>query len=271
MGVSTSFSLEYSGFNAEVPAGLAALVEAECAAKTRKSRANLGFTADYLVSEGSLGRKRNRRDGEEAPAEEAVPEVAAGNATEVVAEEPAEKKNFVINVDFNISGRSTKNFGWSNQELAKSLMKDCVGSVLADFEGNVGVEDMDGTSGVGLSKPEDMEEEFWPSWDLAGSGCLDGSVLIGGNLQEKLECQACPRGTVFVSRAKGTKTMCRPCPAGTYMDQEGATHNKAGEAGECNACPSDAFMTNVFPAYTSDQCAKSKSTTNSTFIIDDSK
>ena len=106
MGVSTSFSLEYSGFNAEVPAGLAALVEAECAAKTRKSRANLGFTADYLVSEGSLGRKRNRRDGEEAPAEEAVPE--AGNATEVVAEEPAEKKNFVINVDFNISGKVEK-------------------------------------------------------------------------------------------------------------------------------------------------------------------
>ena len=69
MGVSTSFSLEYSGFNAEVPAGLAALVEAECAAKTRKSRANLGFTADYLVSEGSLGRKRSRRDGEEAPAD----------------------------------------------------------------------------------------------------------------------------------------------------------------------------------------------------------
>ena len=130
---------------------------------------------------------------------------------------------------------------------------------MADFEGNVGVEDLDGTSGVGLSKPEDMEEENWPSWDLAGSGCLDGSVLIGGNLQERLECQACPRGTVFVSRAKGTRTMCRPCPAGTYMDQEGATHNKAGEAGECNACPSNAFMTNVFPAYTSDQCAKSKS------------
>ena len=106
MGVATSFSLEYSGFNAQVPAGLAALVEAECAAKTRKSRANLGFTADYLVSEGSLGRKRNRRDGEEAPAEEAVPE--AGNATEVVAEEPAEKKNFVINVDFNISGKVEK-------------------------------------------------------------------------------------------------------------------------------------------------------------------
>ena len=104
MGVQTSFSLEYSGFNAEVPAGLAALVEAECAANTRKSRANLGFTADYLVSEGSLGRKRNRRDGEEAPAEEVVSE-AAGNDTEVVPEEPAEKKNFVINVDFNISGR----------------------------------------------------------------------------------------------------------------------------------------------------------------------
>lgn len=266
MGVQTSFSLEYSGYTAQVPAGLAALVEAECSAKTRKSRANLEFTADYLVSEGTLGRKRNRRDGEEASEveAEAVPEEVAGNSTEAVAEEPAEKSNFVINVDFNISGRSLKNFGWSNQELAKSLMKDCVGSVLADFEGNVGVEDLDGTSGVGLSKPEDMEEEFWPSWDLAGSGCLDGSVLIGGNLQEKLECQACPRGTVFVSRAKGTKTMCRPCPAGTYMDEEGATHNKAGEAGECNACPSDAFMTNVFPAYTSDQCAKTSCFPNRT-------
>ena len=124
MGVSTSFSLEYSGYTAQVPAGLAALVEAECSAKTRKSRANLGFTADYLVSEGSLGRRRNRRDGEEAAEDVDVPEEAAGNATEAVGEEPAEKKNFVINVDFNISGRSTKNFGWSNQELAKSLMKD---------------------------------------------------------------------------------------------------------------------------------------------------
>ena len=123
MGVSTSFSLEYSGFTAQVPAGLAALVEAECAAKTRKSRANLGFTADYLVSEGSLGRKRNRRDGEEATDDApAVPEDVAANAT--VAEEPAEKTNFVINVDFSISGRSGKNFGWSNQDLAKSLMKD---------------------------------------------------------------------------------------------------------------------------------------------------
>merc|ERR1719431_2173106 len=50
--------------------------------------------------------------------------------------------------------------------------------------------------------------------------------------------------------------MCRPCPAGTFMNEEGATHNDKGEEGECNACPSKAFMTNVFPAYTSDQCAK---------------
>merc|ERR1712113_918076 len=91
-----------------------------------------------------------------------------------------------------------------------------------------------------------------------------GSVAVGGNLQEKLECQACPRGTVFVSRQRGELTMCRPCPAGTWMDKEGATHNNAGEAGECNACPSPAHMTNVFPAYTQDQCAKSSCFPNRT-------
>ena len=63
--------------------------------------------------------------------------------------------------------------------------------------------------------------------------------------------------------------MCRPCPAGTWMDKEGATHNNAGEAGECNACPSPAHMTNVFPAYTQDQCAKCTFyyTTNSSSLL----
>ena len=89
-----------------------------------------------------------------------------------------------------------------------------------------------------------------------------GSVLVGGNMQEKLECQACPRGTVFVSRARGTMTMCRPCPSGTFMGDTGAVANDKGELGECNACPSDAFMTNVFPAYSKDQCQKSKRITN---------
>jgi len=109
-----------------------------------------------------------------------------------------------------------------------------------------------------------MDHPMWPRWDFESSGCLPGSVAVGGNLQEKLECQACPRGTVFVSRQRGELTMCRPCPAGTWMDKEGATHNNAGEAGECNACPSPAHMTNVFPAYTQDQCAKSSCFPNRT-------
>ena len=86
---------------------------------------------------------------------------------------------------------------------------------------------------------------------------VSGSILVGGNLQEKLECQACPRGTVFVERERGALTMCRPCPSGTWMDQVGAVANKKGELGECNACADNA-MTNVFPAYSADQCQKSK-------------
>merc|ERR1712021_34823 len=156
-----------------------------------------------------------------------------------------------------------------------SLMRDCVGSVLADFTANTDSTDDEGFMAAGHDEPEDMTEDFWPRWDLTGSGCLDGSVLVGGNMQEKLECQACPRGTVFVSRARGTMTMCRPCPSGSYMGETGAVMNDAGELGECNACPSDAYMTNVFPAYSKDQCQKTSCFPNRTkfqvvFVLDSS-
>merc|ERR1711935_153109 len=57
--------------------------------------------------------------------------------------------------------------------------------------------------------------------------------------------------------------------------ETGAVMNDAGELGECNACPSDAYMTNVFPAYSKDQCQKTSCFPNRTkfqvvFVLDSS-
>jgi len=269
LGTTADFSLEFTAPAAGVPSGLEALVESQCARKVKGAKAGLEFSASFTVNEGSLGRKRTRRDeGEEAPAEEApVEEEAATTAAPDVT--------FNIGAVFKINGRSASNIGWSSQDMSRSLMRDCVGSILADFESKVGTTDEEGYTAVAAQAPEDMAEDFWPRWDLEGSKCLPGSVLVGGNMQEKLECQACPRGTVFVSRARGTMTMCRPCPSGTYMGETGAVANDAGELGECNACPSDAYMTNVFPAYSKDQCQKTSCFPNRTkfqvvFVLDSS-
>lgn len=264
LGVSTSFQLEYSALASGVPAALASIVDEECNKKTNKARAGLSFESTFTITDGSLGR-RGRREGEadvaEADVAEADPAAPEEEATTTAAPEPS---SFIINADFKVAGKATSKFGWTNQDTSKTLLRDCVGSVLSSFEASVGVADAEGFTAVAKQNPEDMDMEQWPRWDFEGAGCLPGSIPVGGSVQEKLECQACPRGTVFVSRERGTRTACRPCPAGTWMDKEGATHNNAGEAGECNACPSHAHMTNVFPAYTQDQCAKSSCFPNRT-------
>lgn len=248
MGTQVNFGLTYNGSEERLPVGLTEIIANECDKKVRQAKAGLFFESDFEIS---AIKSRTRRD------EEAV----FVNGTEEVL---PERNSFKVDLTFNISTRSERNTGWNSQELSKSLMRDCVGSVMADFEANLTVEDAEGFMPESMSPPEDMDSELWPNWDMEGSGCLPGSVLVGGNMQEKLECQACPRGTVFVSRAKGTRTMCRPCPAGSFMDKEGATHNDDGIEGECNACPSPAHMTNVFPAYTQDQCAKTSCFPNRT-------
>jgi len=275
LGTTASFALEYEGVQAGVPPGLEAFVEAQCGRKVKGAKAGLEFSATYTINEGALPKRRTRREGEEAAP---VAADEAANSTEEVAAEDAAYtlEKFNINVDFSIKARSAGNVGWASQDMSRSLMRDCVGSVLGDFISKIGQFDNEGGfMASSAQEPEDMSEDFWPRWDLAGSGCLDGSVLVGGNMQEKLECQACPRGTVFVSRARGTMTMCRPCPSGTYMGETGAIMNDAGELGECNACPSDAYMTNVFPAYSKDQCQKTSCFPNRTkfqvvFVLDSS-
>lgn len=277
LGTTASFALEYEGVQAGVPPGLEAFVEAQCGRKVKGAKAGLEFSATYTINEGALPKRRTRREGEEEAAPVAAADEAANSTEEVAAEDAAYTlERFNINVDFSIKARSAGNLGWASQDMSRSLMRDCVGSVLGDFISKIGQFDNEGGFiASSAQEPEDMAEDFWPRWDLAGSGCLDGSVLVGGNMQEKLECQACPRGTVFVSRARGTMTMCRPCPSGTYMGETGAIMNDAGELGECNACPSDAYMTNVFPAYSKDQCQKTSCFPNRTkfqvvFVLDSS-
>jgi len=273
LGTTASFALEYVGVQAGVPTGLEALVEAQCGRKVKGAKVGLEFAATYTINE-----VRTRREGEEAPVDAAPVDAAPENAAPedaAPASTTAPAVNFSIDVNFSIKARSAGNVGWASQDMSRSLMRDCVGSVLADFTANTDSTDDEGFMAAGHDEPEDMTEDFWPRWDLTGSGCLDGSVLVGGNMQEKLECQACPRGTVFVSRARGTMTMCRPCPSGSYMGETGAVMNDAGELGECNACPSDAYMTNVFPAYSKDQCQKTSCFPNRTkfqvvFVLDSS-
>ena len=128
---------------------------------------------------------------------------------------------------------------------------------VADGESEEEIGDLSARAVV-AKPPSDMDSEIWPFWDREGAGCPAGSVLIGGSPMDPMKCQACPRGTVYVSKQRGLREICRPCPSGTWMDKEGQIQNDAGELGECNACPSNAFMTNVFPAYTKETCQKSK-------------
>lgn len=177
---------------------------------------------------------------------------------------------FTVNMDFRYHGKQPKNINWQTQEMSRQLMRDCIGSVLTHFESELAETTDEALESAGVtvasqySAPELMADESWPFWDRAGSGCAAGSVLVGGTVQEPLECQACPRGTVYITKQKGAVEICRPCPSGSYMADEGAVMNTAGEVGMCNECGSPAFMTNVFPAYSKSTCVKTSCFPNRT-------
>jgi hypothetical protein len=268
------------------------VVNQECAKKAGGSF--LKFTADYSVTMGNgLGRKRMRRDegAEEGGEEEEEVELSSYNASnmdymandvgldnlpdvEVAEGEGDSGKSVVAGLPFTVEvtlkyhGKQQKNMNWQTQELSRQLMRDCVGSVLSHFESEIPADDNMDAAGITVASqykaPEDMDSEMWPYWDRAGSGCAPGSILVGGSVQEPLECQACPRGTVYITKQKGLREICRPCPSGEYMADEGSTGNAAGEVGMCNACPSLAFMTNTFPAYSKETCVKTSCFPNRT-------
>jgi len=177
---------------------------------------------------------------------------------------------FTVAVDFNFMGKQPKNINWNTQELARKLMRDCIGSVLTHFKEDFAQDTDESLEGAGVTVasqhtiPADMEEAYWPHWDREGSGCAAGSTLVGGTVQEALMCQACPRGTVYLTKQKGAREICRPCPSGSYMAEEGSVANDAGELGVCNACASPAFMTNTFPAYSKSTCIKTSCFPNRT-------
>ena len=274
--------------SAAVPESLLKTVNLECAKKAGGSA--LKFSASYTVSMGNGLTRRGRRDdgaegGEaEGEAEEEEVELTSMSAsnddymtndvglddlpeTEVAEGDDSGKSAvaglpFTVEMSIKYHAKQEKNMNWHTQELSRQLMRDCVGSVLSHFESEMATDDSMDAAGVTVASqyaaPENMESEMWPYWDRAGSGCAAGSVLVGGSVQEPLECQACPRGTVYITKQRGEREICRPCPSGEYMPHEGATANDAGEVGMCNACPSMAFMTNSFPAYEKETCVKSK-------------
>ena len=186
LGVSTSISLEYSGLTPSVPAALAELVEEECNKTTNKARAGLSFESNFSIADGSL-KNRDRREGEEAAADEAPAAEAAPVADEAAAVEeeaattPApEPVSFIINADFKIAGKATSKFGWSSQEMSKTLLRNCVGTVLSNFEAAAasGAADAEGFTAVDKRNPNDdgwdMDHPMWPRWDFESSGCLPG-------------------------------------------------------------------------------------------------
>lgn len=281
---------------AAVPTSLLKTVGQECSKKAGGTF--LKFTADYTVTMGNgLARKRMRRDETETDGEAEKPdeevEVVSMNAsnedymyfdvgltdlpdTEVAETDGDSGKSvvaglpFTVNLNVKYHGKQQKNMNWQTQELSKQLMRDCVGSVLSHFESEMATDDSMDSAGITVASsyaaPENMDGEdgMWPYWDRAGSGCAPGSVLVGGSVQEPLECQACPRGTVYITKQKGLREICRPCPSGEFMAEEGATQNNAGEVGMCNACPSPAFMTTSFPAYAKESCVKTSCFPNRT-------
>lgn len=175
---------------------------------------------------------------------------------------------FTVNINLSYNVKNLKNIDWFTQELTRQNMRDCVGSILSQFESTTATDEALESAGITVpsqyTAPVDMDQAFWPFWDRDGSGCMEGTVLMGGTVQEILECQACPRGTVLVSRQRGTRQMCRPCPSGSFMEREGAVANDKGELGECNACSSPSMMTNVFPAYSKSSCVKTSCFPNRT-------
>jgi len=286
--------MENEEFQASViPQSVKDVLNTECAEKTKGT--NLRFEVDLTVSSGSpfkVRRIRQRREDEESESDQnyyGEPSLNAqdeenptygyeyydayGMANDVgmgAADVDSSGVPFTVNVGLSFQIKQVRHIDWATQELARQSMRDCVGSVLSSFEAQVADGESEEEIGdlsaraVVAKPPSDMDSEIWPFWDREGAGCPAGSVLIGGSPMDPIKCQACPRGTVYVSKQRGLREICRPCPSGTWMDKEGQIQNDAGELGECNACPSNAFMTNVFPAYTKETCQKTSCFPNRT-------
>lgn len=166
MGVTADFALEFTAPAAGIPSGLEALIEAQCGKPTKGAKLGLDFNVSYTINENGFGRRGRREESAEAAPEETAPEEAATTA--------APSTTFSIEINAGIKSRFPKNTGWANQDMARSLMRDCVGSVLGAFEANIGTADDEGFVGTQSQAPDNMDSDNWPAWDLAGSGCLDG-------------------------------------------------------------------------------------------------
>ena len=269
--------------NAAVPQSLLDTVNSVCAKSTSGNA--LRFAAQYTVSMGNTldakRRKVRRKRDENATEEIDLQSFSASNPelmvhdvgladlpeTEVAETEGDSGRSaiagipFTVDIDLSFQIKQIKHTTFETQELTRQLLRDCVGSILTQFESEMSTDEALESAGLTVASQYqaagDMTEATWPAWDRAGSGCAEGAVLVGGTVVNPVECQSCPRGTVYLSKQRGAVEICRPCPSGTWMDREGAIGNDAGELGMCNACPSPAFMTNTFPAYSKSACQKS--------------
>lgn len=269
-------ALEEEGFgDTMVPESLKSVINSECGAKGT----SLNLSVDYNVVGGNGLRAKVRRqriqretdivyEDETNYDEFGDPELLQNytmyHDIGMDDYEEAEDVPYTVTLSLKYKIKQMKHATWETQEMARQKLRDCVGSVMSSFEAEMADESGEFPIATAMRPPVDMDEPIWPYWDRAGAGCPAGSVLVGGSVQEPLECQACPKGTVYLSKQKGLREICRPCPSGTWMDREGAVANDAGEVGMCNACPSPAHMTNTFPAYSKNTCVKTSCFPNRT-------